>query len=138
MLRDCYNANPESTQAAIHFCDEVEWPGRRVYVIGAMFELGSSTQEAHRKLGELLGASKAELIFLFGRETEDTKLSLEADPKARGKKIFHTNEIEELSSMIQKEKMSGDLILLKGSRGTALERLSTVLSEKPAPSRIGA
>ena len=36
VIRDCYNANPESTAKSIEFCDSVDWPGRKVYVIADM------------------------------------------------------------------------------------------------------
>ncbi len=136
VVQDCYNANPEAVAAAIEFCDSVDWPGRRVYVIGSMLELGSASMEEHRKLGRLLASSKAQIVVLFGPETEDIKHALEevystvqaganlAYPKPL---IIRSDDMEILKQKMVPLLTEGDLVLLKGSRGTALERLTEVI-----------
>ncbi|MDR3123757.1 MAG: UDP-N-acetylmuramoyl-tripeptide--D-alanyl-D-alanine ligase [Treponema sp.] len=124
VIRDCYNANPESAAAAIAFCDDLEWPGRKVYVIGSMLELGEESGAAHRSIGSLLAASRADRIFLYGAETEAALAALEGVPG-----VFHTNAMDALAEELKGYVCSGDLVLLKGSRGCALERLGGVLTE---------
>jgi UDP-N-acetylmuramoyl-tripeptide--D-alanyl-D-alanine ligase len=121
VIRDCYNANPESTAAAIAFCDDLEWPGRKLYVIGSMLELGEESGAAHRDLGSLLASSRADRVFLYGAETE-------AALAAGVPGVFHTNAMETLAGELKGFIRPGDLVLLKGSRGCALERLSGVLT----------
>jgi UDP-N-acetylmuramoyl-tripeptide--D-alanyl-D-alanine ligase len=123
VIRDCYNANPESAAAAIAFCDDLEWPGRKLYVIGSMLELGDSSRSAHRAIGSLLAASGADRIFLYGAETEAALAALEGVPG-----VFHTNAMETLAGELEGCLRPGDLVLLKGSRGCALERLDGVLA----------
>jgi UDP-N-acetylmuramoyl-tripeptide--D-alanyl-D-alanine ligase len=123
VIRDCYNANPESTAAAIAFCDDLAWSGRKLYVIGAMLELGDSSGAAHRSIGSRLAASRADRIFLYGAETEGALEALEGVPG-----VFHTNAMETLAGELRGYVHPGDLVLLKGSRGCALERLSGVLT----------
>jgi UDP-N-acetylmuramoyl-tripeptide--D-alanyl-D-alanine ligase len=122
VIRDCYNANPESMAAAIAFCDDLEWPGRKVYVLGSMLELGQESPAAHRAMGERLAASSADRIFLYGAETEDALEALRRTPA-----VFHTNAMETLAGELGGYLRPGDLVLLKGSRGCALERLGSVL-----------
>jgi UDP-N-acetylmuramoyl-tripeptide--D-alanyl-D-alanine ligase len=122
VIRDCYNANPESTDAAIAFCDDLEWPGRKVYVIGSMLELGDSSPAAHRAVGARLAASRADRVFLYGAETE-------AALEALAGRAFHTNAMDALAEELKRYVRPGDLVLLKGSRGCALERLGGVLTE---------
>jgi len=124
VIRDCYNANPESTEKSIEFCDSVDWPGRKVYVIADMLELGDNSQAEHKKLGKLLAASMAEKVFLFGNETEASAECMSAN----GRIYFHTNSIKELSKALDSYIKTDDLVLLKGSRGCALERLSDMLT----------
>jgi UDP-N-acetylmuramoyl-tripeptide--D-alanyl-D-alanine ligase len=134
VIRDCYNASPESVAQVLAFCDGLGWRGRRVYVIGSMLELGSVSKEAHGVLGRLLAASGADMVFLFGGETEAAAAELEASsakPEA-GVSWFHTNDFEELSRALEDYVRPGDLVLLKGSRGCALERLSGVLAKGAA------
>jgi UDP-N-acetylmuramoyl-tripeptide--D-alanyl-D-alanine ligase len=123
VIRDCYNANPESAAAAIAFCDGLAWPGRKVYVIGSMLELGEQSPEAHRALGRRLAASQANRVFLYGAETKSALDELNAAG------VFFTDAMEELSRELGAYVRPGDLVLLKGSRGCALEQLSDVLTE---------
>jgi UDP-N-acetylmuramoyl-tripeptide--D-alanyl-D-alanine ligase len=123
VIRDCYNANPDSMREAIAFCDSLEWPGRRIYVIGAMRELGPLSAEAHRAIGRLLSESRADRVFLFGEETRDALAVLE---KAAGPAVFYTGVMDELIRELGGALQTGDLALIKGSRGCALERLDSV------------
>lgn len=118
VVRDCYNANPESAAAAVELCDSAEWSGPRIYVIGSMLELGAASEEAHRELGRVLARSKAGFVFLFGAETAPAVEILAAS----GKSCAHTSDMNELRAMLRLRAAPGSLILLKGSRGCALER----------------
>jgi UDP-N-acetylmuramoyl-tripeptide--D-alanyl-D-alanine ligase len=128
VIRDCYNANPESMAAAIQFCDSLEWQGRRVYVLGSMLELGDDSAGAHQRLGSIVAESRADEVFLFGKETE---LTAEALSSANRKVSFvHTDDINTLTDALAQTVREGDVVLLKGSRGCALERLMSVLQHR--------
>ncbi|MDR0599953.1 MAG: UDP-N-acetylmuramoyl-tripeptide--D-alanyl-D-alanine ligase [Treponema sp.] len=127
VIRDCYNASPESAAQVLAFCDALDWPGRRVYVMGSMLELGDREAEAHRKIGELLAESRAELIFLYGPEMRSAAAVLEEKGARPGGAFFHAGTMEELSAALAEKIQEGDLVLLKGSRGRALERLTGVV-----------
>ncbi|MCL2214521.1 MAG: UDP-N-acetylmuramoyl-tripeptide--D-alanyl-D-alanine ligase [Treponema sp.] len=124
VVRDCYNASPESTAKSIEFCDSLEWPGRKVYVIADMLELGKNSVSEHQKLAFLLSVSQAKMIYLFGKETEAAASCLEENKRS----FFHSCDIAELSAAIDCFVRRGDLVLLKGSRGCALERLTEMLT----------
>jgi UDP-N-acetylmuramoyl-tripeptide--D-alanyl-D-alanine ligase len=121
IVRDCYNANPESVEAAVAFCDSVTWPGRRAYVLGSMRELGNETEAAHRGVGAMAAASRADALFFLG---EEARSSFEAarDAGFRGF-LAHETELERLGATVKSWIGRGDLVLLKASRGVALERL---------------
>ena len=124
VIRDCYNANPESTAKSIEFCDSLDWDGSKVYVIGDMLELGDKSFCEHKKLGEILMQSQADMIFLFGREITAAGLYL----TIKGRIFYHAENIDELSAVLDDYVQTGDLVLLKGSRGCALERLTGMLT----------
>jgi len=124
VIQDCYNSNPESLAAALEFCDSLDWPGRRVYVIGEMLELGEDSEKAHEGMGRLLAGSKADMVFLYGKETAAAVTSLKAG------RFFYTCSMNELSASVNGYVRDGDLVLLKGSRGCALERIFAGLSDK--------
>jgi UDP-N-acetylmuramoyl-tripeptide--D-alanyl-D-alanine ligase len=121
LIRDCYNSNPESSASALDFCDSLEWPGRRVYVLGSMLELGENSAEAHAALGRRLASSRGDMIFLFGDEIRPAADALGNIP------FFYSSDKDELSLAIEKYAKEGDLVLLKGSRGCELETLTEML-----------
>jgi UDP-N-acetylmuramoyl-tripeptide--D-alanyl-D-alanine ligase len=129
VIRDCYNANPDSTSQAIAFCDGLDWPGRKAYVVGSMLELGEASRAAHEGIGRELAASGADMVFLYGRETEAAANALDAAAGDAGRKVpfFYTDIMNDLVSSLSEYVGDGDLVLLKGSRGCALEQLSDVL-----------
>lgn len=130
ILRDCYNANPDSVEAAIGLCDEVPWDGRRVYVLGSMLELGTESEASHRVMGERAGRSAADALFFFGAES---KSSFEAARLEgfRGLCYFGT-DIDGLIAALRSYLKRGDLVLLKASRGMALERVTDALAPADA------
>jgi UDP-N-acetylmuramoyl-tripeptide--D-alanyl-D-alanine ligase len=141
LYRDCYNANPDSVRAVLDLCDAVEWPGRRLYVLGSMRELGSDSEAEHRAIGARAGRSKADRLFFFGDEMKDavegaaaTVAALAvAEAKAdvagefRNDRVFHTNDIATLTSAVLAELREGDLVVVKASRGLELERLTDAI-----------
>jgi UDP-N-acetylmuramoyl-tripeptide--D-alanyl-D-alanine ligase len=122
VIQDCYNANPESAAQALEFCESVNWPGRRIYVIGDMLELGKNSPAAHEDIGRLLRDSKADMIYLYGTEIQPA-----AEILRDRVPFMHTCDMGELTRALDSYVCDGDMVLLKGSRGCALERLCGVL-----------
>lgn len=134
LLFDCYNANPDSMSQAIEFCDSVPARGRKVLVLGSMLELGEMEEEEHRLLGEKAYYSSAEAVFFFGPETKaslgrfselmegTSAVATKAGNATRT--VFHTDSMDELAGAVLSFLKPGDLVLLKASRGRALERLA--------------
>jgi UDP-N-acetylmuramoyl-tripeptide--D-alanyl-D-alanine ligase len=124
VIRDCYNANPESTAKSVEFCNSLDNQGRLIFVIGDMLELGENSKASHIKLGTLLSESKADKVFLFGKETAACANVL----SCAGKSFYHTEDIDDLKNALFSCVKEGDVVLLKGSRGCALERLSDLVT----------
>ncbi len=126
VIRDCYNANPDSVVAAIELCDGLAWGGRRAYVLGSMLELGGESEAAHRRIGRAAGRSAAQALFFFGEEArpafDEARLS-----GFRGLAVFES-DFDALRRTVTAFVRPGDLVLLKASRGMALERLSEYLA----------
>ena len=128
VIRDCYNANPESAGAVLDFCDSLQWPGRRVYVMGSMLELGGQSAAAHAALGKRLLNSRGNMIFLYGDEMESAAEIFSNENNASLNPFFYTRDMKELSRALDDYVKEGDLVLLKGSRGCALETLTGILT----------
>lgn len=137
-VNDAYNANPESTLAAIRTFGESfgapgAWPGRKVVVLGDMLELGDAAPQLHREVGEALAASSwADLVILVGRLTLFASPSL---AKALGaSRVAHVPDSEPASAaQVASMLAPGDAVLLKGSRGMRLERIIEAVQAAAAP-----
>jgi len=125
IIRDCYNANPDSSEAALEFCDSIPWKGRRIYVLGSMLELGLESEAAHRRVGEAAARSKADALLFFGDETRPAFEEAQA-AGFTGLLLFETN-FDRLARAAKAYARAGDLVLLKASRGMALERLAELM-----------
>ena len=125
ILNDAYNANPESMAAALEFFANLAGEGRLVAVLGSMLELGDHSECAHRDLGRRAADAGLDVVFFFGAETEPAAKEL-ADRGFGGPSLW-TDDYDLLAERVAGEARPGDRVLLKGSRGVALERLVPVL-----------
>ncbi|OQY34561.1 MAG: hypothetical protein B6241_04635 [Spirochaetaceae bacterium 4572_59] len=124
VIQDCYNANPDSVLASVKMAVSLPTKGRRILVLGDMLELGEESEAAHAALGSSLVSAKADQIFLFGPEMKaaaNTVLEERED-------VVHCSDFQELKSRVLSYVKEGDLVLLKGSRGMELERLTQELT----------
>ncbi len=121
LIRDCYNSNPDSAEAVMDFCDSVKGDSRMIYVLGSMLELGPESESAHGRLGARAGRSGAAALFFFGVETEVSERAAKASGFSGA--VWQGNDIDELKAALRSLTRPGDTVLLKGSRGMALERV---------------
>ena len=120
LVCDYYNANPESMDSALDFMEALETPGHKIAVLGAMKELGDFTEKAHEELGKKLKNSDLHRVYLFG---EETRITYETAGDRMGRRVFWTENADELVRMVRQGVNTGDVVLLKGSRAAALERI---------------
>jgi UDP-N-acetylmuramoyl-tripeptide--D-alanyl-D-alanine ligase len=135
VIKDCYNANPESMEKAIEFASSIPWAGRKVFVFGSMKELGDRAEELHGRLGAIAAASKADLLFFFGEEAEwafHEAMAL----RGSGVGVFHETDYASLEEKVTGLVEEGDLVLVKGSRSTMLERLADTLAASGKEGRV--
>lgn len=122
LVHDCYNANPDSMESAISFCDDLEWKGKKIYVLGDMLELGEKSKTLHFELGKKVSKSDADYAIFYGDEMKNAYLSCKEN-----KKSFWSNKIDEISDELESSVCNGDLILLKASKGMELWRVADAL-----------
>ncbi len=120
---DYYNANPQSMEEAMRFCDELQWAGGKIFVLGSMLELGSVAPEAHRAVCDAADKSTAEHIILFGEDMINAGRSMNWTHRS----VFFADTMEALAEHVSSVLEKNTLVFIKGSRGMALERLRPVL-----------
>lgn len=123
VYQDCYNANPESVRALLELFRSTPWQGgRRLLVLGAMKELGNQTEEAHRRVARDALAAEADRVILVGEEFANV---LNGSREA----VHCYGDVNELAAELPALVDQGDLVVLKGSRSSGLERLVPHLQE---------
>ena len=126
IINDAYNANPASMQAALQTLAELPCRGRRVAVLGDMFELGKHAAREHRSLGRNAARSGIDFLFLLGEQAELVRRGALAGGMSAARIIIgrdHADLGERLRALTQK----GDWLLFKGSRGMRMEKALGVL-----------
>ena len=118
LVVDCYNANPSSMEVALDNIATME-AEQKVLILGDMLELGEWSAEAHQNI--LRKADKvADEIILVGKEF-DAAHAVVGEELESNYSLYPTTA--EASEALDKRPISNALILLKGSRGIALEKL---------------
>ncbi|MBR5070826.1 MAG: UDP-N-acetylmuramoyl-tripeptide--D-alanyl-D-alanine ligase, partial [Oscillospiraceae bacterium] len=118
VIEDCYNAAPESMEAALKILSDLSCDRLRIAVLGDMLELGSVSEDAHRRTGTLAGKLGIDAVLCYG---EMSKLTAEAAEAAGCPQVRHFDDKDELARYLLDISGAGDTILFKGSRGMALE-----------------
>jgi UDP-N-acetylmuramoyl-tripeptide--D-alanyl-D-alanine ligase len=129
VLNDAYNANPASMAAALRTL-AASRGRRRVAALGAMRELGDAAGRAHRELGAVAAAAGLDALFLLGEHAEEVRLGAEA-AGLPADRIEVAASHEDLAQRLRAYCRAGDLVLLKGSRGAAMEEVLHRLGTEP-------
>jgi UDP-N-acetylmuramoyl-tripeptide--D-alanyl-D-alanine ligase len=128
LVDDAYNANLLSMTAALEVLAGMPVTGRRVAVLADMLELGPVAAETHRALGHQVARLGIDILICVG---PDTRLTANAaildgmDPTL----VHWTADREEAAALALQLAQPGDAVLVKGSRGMALEHLVKALRQ---------
>lgn len=126
LVDDSYNASPESTLAALNLLAELK--GRKVAVLGGMFELGQYEQQGHELVG-LRAAEVCDRLVTFGKHANKiADAALHAGMPAA--KIDRFDDIDSIIANLQSTLTQGDVVLVKGSHGLRMDRIVSALEEK--------
>lgn len=125
IIDDTYNASPLSTQIALETLRELNG-SRKIAVLGDMLELGEYAIESHKKIGFLI-ASCADMLVCVGKLAKFIAETSEI-PKD---KIFIFNNSDEAKLKIRELVKTGDLVLIKGSQGTRMEKIVVEIMAEP-------
>lgn len=112
---DAYNANPSSMEAAIRHIF-ANGKGNIGLIIGDMFELGDQSAALHQHIGELINSFQPTWVVGVGNEIQHALTQIAAP-------TFAYEETEALAPDLDKLLAQVDTILMKGSRGVALEKI---------------
>jgi UDP-N-acetylmuramoyl-tripeptide--D-alanyl-D-alanine ligase len=127
LIDDTYNASPASSLAALNLLADLD--GRCIVALGDMLELGDYEEEAHRLVGRRV-AEVADRLIVVGRRARWI-----ADEATRGgmphQHIAFAESNPEVVALLTELIRPGDYVLIKGSRGAAMESIVAALQRRP-------
>ena len=129
ILNDCYNANPQSFRAAIATAAALRGDRRLVFVAGTMRELGEESARLHREIAEALVDLNPELLAAVG----DFVPALEPFAGALRHRLVTAPDPLTLAPLLTQHLRGDEIVVLKASRGVALERILPALKARAKP-----
>ena len=121
IINDCYNASPDSMKSSLDVLNTYT-EGRKVAILGDMYELGTKSSEAHTEIGAYAG-TKSDLLVAVGENIENFAAGFGGNEI----KTYKTKQecIDDLKNVISK----GDIVLVKASRGMKFEDIVDALNK---------
>ncbi|TPV34227.1 UDP-N-acetylmuramoyl-tripeptide--D-alanyl-D-alanine ligase [Paucihalobacter ruber] len=114
IVLDAYNANPTSMALALESFEKIKHPNK-IALLGDMFELGEAAQEEHQNIINLLETSPINRAVLIGKHFYSCNI--------QSNFILQFETFEDAFNYLKKSEINNAQILIKASRGMALERL---------------
>lgn len=115
LIMDAYNANPTSMSVALNNLNDMEVP-HKMAILGDMLELGAASAEAHQAIVDQLSRLSLDEVWLVGPEFARTRCAFRK-----------FNDVDEVMAQLQNQCPEGRYILVKGSHGIRLDKLSQYL-----------
>jgi UDP-N-acetylmuramoyl-tripeptide--D-alanyl-D-alanine ligase len=118
IILDAYNANPSSMAVAIENFLQLDY-SNKIMMLGDMFELGEESRQEHKTLVDLLLSEKEVACYFIGKEFYENRID--------ENNFYFYETFESFSDYLKNIKIENSSILIKGSRGMALERVLNFL-----------
>tara|TARA_B110000046_G_C12964036_1_gene385851 strand:+ start:174 stop:1427 length:1254 start_codon:yes stop_codon:yes gene_type:complete len=115
ILMDAYNANPTSTLAALYNFNKIK-ETRKVVILGDMFELGEDSAKEHQHIVNICENLEIDRFIFIGKNYYETTAEEKYD------------SVESMKKQLNISTFKNNYILIKGSRGMALERLLDLIN----------
>lgn len=129
IIDDTYNASPTSMKAALDVLAEFKHPGRKIAVLADMLELGAQSPQFHYEVGVYAGKLGIDRLYAFG---DLAKSYVEGYQSILNTPSCYFTDKQTLLTELQTVLQTGDLVLIKGSRGMHMEEIVIALQGEEA------
>jgi UDP-N-acetylmuramoyl-tripeptide--D-alanyl-D-alanine ligase len=126
ILNDCYNANPQSFRAAIDTARALRGKRRLVFVAGTMRELGEDSAALHAEVAQALVNLAPDLLAVVGEFVG----AIEPYASSLGDRLLRAADPLALAPMLVPRLDGDEVVVLKASRGVAMERIIPALAAR--------
>ena len=132
LIDDTYNSSPQAAELALETLAEFPLAegARRYAALGDMLELGSLTEASHRRVGERAAKLSIDVLIGVGPLSVETCRAAVAAGMSQDR-VFHLANAAEAGRFLQERIGAGDLVLIKGSQGVRLEKVTKELMADP-------
>ena len=127
LIDESYNANPASMRAALTLLGEETHAKRRIAVLGDMLELGPESASLHRSLADAVESANVDLVFASGPMTKGLFDALPADRRA-----LWAETSAGVTDAVASAVTAGDVVMIKGSNGSRMGPIVSLLKERYA------
>lgn len=124
IIDDCYNAGPASMKASLSVLAKAT--GRKLALLGDMLELGERSELLHEEVGKSAAEAGVDILVTVGERAEAIA---KAASLAGLRSVYHLGR-DEAAAFIKAELRPGDTLLVKASRGMALEKIIKLITEE--------
>lgn len=132
LIFDGYNANPDSVSALVENLAQLDSVGKKFFILGDMLEMGNQADDLHEEIGALVGTKNFDVVCFTGQFSAAFERGLKKTHKdLKNSYILNTYEDSlaiKIANMIQPD----DVVVIKGSRGSKMERFVPHLKTKEA------
>ncbi len=118
IILDAYNANPNSMEVALENLSQLT-DKHKIAILGDMFEIGENTIQEHQAIADLIHDFGIEKAFLIGESFATIEI--------KNENILKFKTFSEFKNYLKENEIINATILIKGSRGMALERVLGLL-----------
>lgn len=125
LIDDTYNASPDSMRASINVLCDIPCEGRRVAVLGDMFELGENEIQYHKEIGQFLLDKPIDEVVVLGELSQNIKQVIEESESKI--KVFTFSDNEEAAIYLMATLKPEDIALIKASNGMNLKEIVNIL-----------
>ncbi len=132
VLDDAYNANADSMLAALRTLLDLPCKGRRLAVLGDMAELGTHSEAAHAEVGRCAAELGVGQLFAVGKMAPVMARGARDAGLAR---VMEFADVDAAAIAVKQFVRDGDVLLLKASRATRLERVADSLRGAQIPGK---
>jgi UDP-N-acetylmuramoyl-tripeptide--D-alanyl-D-alanine ligase len=126
ILNDCYNANPQSFRAAIETAAALRSNRRLVFVAGTMRELGADSEALHAEIASALVRLQPDILAVVGEFVS----AVEPYAGSLGDRLLRAADPLALAPMLAPRLSGDEVVVLKASRGVAMERIIPALAAR--------